>query len=104
MVDEPMNISSIVVKSAPGKADAVLEGLRASRLCEVHFHDSQGRIVVTIEGRDIEEEMEKLKTIQGMPFVVGAHLVYAYSEDEPVKDSSGASASGDAVPARLLEH
>ncbi len=103
MGDDPMNISSIVVKAAPGKGNAVLEGLRASGLCEVHFHDDQGRIVVIIEGRSIDEEMEKLKAIQALPSVVAAHLVYAYSEDELARDRDRISTSGNAVPAGLLD-
>ncbi len=102
MGDDPMNISSIVVKSAPGKADAVLEALRACGLCEVHFHDNQGRIVVTIEGQNIDEEMEKLKSIQALPFVASAHLVYAYSERELTQDIERIVTSGG-VPDTLLE-
>ncbi len=103
MDNEPMNISSLVIKAAPGKAEAVLEELRASGLCDVHFHDGQGRIVTTIEGRDIDEEMEKLKAIQGMPSVVAAHLAYAYSEDELARDMDRITASGHEVPAGLLD-
>ncbi len=102
MGDDPMNISSIVVKAAPGKGNAVLEGLRESGLCEVHFHDDRGRIVVTIEGRSIDEEMEKLKAIQALPSVVAAHLAYAYSEDEPMPDRAGIP-TRIAVPAGLLD-
>lgn len=99
-----MNISSLVIKAAPGKVEAVLAGLRASGLCEVHFHDALGRIVATIDGRDIDEEIEKLKAIQGLPSIVSAHLVYAYSEDELTRDIDRISASGNTVPARLLEN
>src|SRR5574337_1888546 len=77
-----MNVSSIVVKTSPDHMQTVLGLLESSDICEVHFHDEQGRIVVTIEGRDIEEEMQKLKQIQGMPHVISAGLAYAYSEKE----------------------
>ncbi len=103
MTDELLNISSLVVKAAPGKVDAVLKALRASGLCEVHFHDEAGRIVTTIEGRSIDEEMEKLKAIQALPCIVAAHLAYAYSEDELARDRDRISTSGNAVPAELQD-
>jgi nitrate reductase NapD len=78
-----MNISSLVVKVSPGSMDSVLAALSASDLCDVHFHDQQkGTIVVTIEGQDVGEEMDKMKEIEKMPHVLGAALVYAYSEAE----------------------
>lgn len=78
-----MNISSLVVKVSPGSMDSVLAALSGSDLCDVHFHDQQkGTIVVTIEGQDVGEEMDKMKTIEKLPHVLGAALVYAYSEAE----------------------
>ena len=52
-----MNVSSIVVKTLPEHVQSVIENLRSSDFCEVHFHDAAGRIVVTVEGEDISEEM-----------------------------------------------
>ena len=78
-----MNISSLVVKVSPGSMDSVLAALSGSDLCDVHFHDQQkGTIVVTIEGQDTGEEMDKMKAIEKLPHVLGAALVYAYSEAE----------------------
>ena len=78
-----MNVSSLVVKVLPGKMEAALAALAGSELCDVHFHDRQkGTIVVTIEGRDTGEEMERMKAIEKLPHVLGAALVYAYSEAE----------------------
>jgi periplasmic nitrate reductase NapD len=78
-----MNISSLVVKVLPVNIDPALETLRRSALCDVHFHDRQkGTVVVTIEGKDTGEEMDKMKEIEKLPHVLGAALVYAYSEAE----------------------
>jgi len=78
-----MNVSSLVVKVLPGKMEAALAALSGSELCDVHFHDRQkGTIVVTIEGRDTGEEMERMKAIEKLPHVLGAALVYSYSEEE----------------------
>jgi nitrate reductase NapD len=77
-----MNISSVVVRSAPENLGAVLESLRASGLCEVHFHDDSGKIIVTLEGDNIGEEMAKMRDIMNLPHVLSATLAYSYSEDE----------------------
>jgi nitrate reductase NapD len=98
-----MNVSSLLVKVAPANMDAALATLSGSGLCEVHFHDREkGSVVVTIEGRDTGEEMEKLRAIEKLPHVLGAALVYAYSEaelDEAVKKI--AEKRGKPVPDEL---
>jgi nitrate reductase NapD len=60
----------------------VVNNINEVDLSEVHFHDSDGKIVVTIEGESISDQMEKLKIIQGIPFVFSANLSYSYCEDE----------------------
>src|SRR3990172_1225997 len=79
---EVINVSGIVVKTAPENSGAVLAELRASGLCEVHFQDGTGKIIVTVEGRDIGEEMQKVKTIMKIHGVLSADLAYSYSEKE----------------------
>jgi nitrate reductase NapD len=78
-----MNVSSLVVTVLPVKMETALAALSGSGLCDVHFHDRQkGTIVVTIEGRDTGEEMDRMKAIEKLPHVLGAALVYSYSEEE----------------------
>jgi nitrate reductase NapD len=77
-----MNVSSIAVKTESGHLNDVVDKINQVDLCEVHFHDSDGKIVVTIEGESISDQMEKLKIIQGIPFVFSANLSYSYCEDE----------------------
>lgn len=77
-----MNISSVVVKSAPEYVEQVAALLNQSGQCEVYAHDEQGRIIVIIEGETTEEESQKLQTIQTLPHVLSAEMVYAFSESE----------------------
>ncbi len=77
-----MNVSSIVVKTLPENMESVISSINEIDLCEVHFSNAEGKIVVTIEGNSIQEQMESMKSIQGMPFVVSANLAYSYCEDE----------------------
>ena len=77
-----MNVSSIVVKTDQEHLQEVIDNINAVELCEVHFNDDEGKIVVTIEGENIDEQMQRMKKIQKIPFVVSANLSYSYTEDE----------------------
>ncbi len=76
-----MNISSIVVTTRPEHLEEVEAALLDSGLCDVHFKDEQGRIVVTVEGDDDGDESKKLKAIAELPHVAGAVFSYTYSDE-----------------------
>jgi nitrate reductase NapD len=49
----------------------------------VHFGDKEkGIIIITIEGECVEEEIEKLRQIEEMPFVISAEMHMSYCEEE----------------------
>ncbi len=77
-----MNVSSIVVKTTAEHLQEVMDNINKVDLCEVHFSDPEGKIVVTVEGESISEQMERMKVIQNIPFVFSANLAYSYCEDE----------------------
>ena len=77
-----MNISSIVVQTMPKFLDEVVESLKNCEACDYHLHDEKGRIIITIEGEDVSEELGKLKVIEAIPHVIAADMQMAYSEDE----------------------
>jgi nitrate reductase NapD len=77
-----MNVSSIVIKTVPDHLSEVINKINSINLCEVHFYNSEGKIVATIEGESIHVQMECLKKVQGIPFVLNANLMYSYCEDE----------------------
>ncbi len=77
-----MNISSIVVQCLPENLENVVESLNECEVCDYHFHDEKGRIIITIEGEDVSEELEKLKVIEATPNVLAADMQMSYSEDE----------------------
>ncbi len=100
-----MNVSSLIVKAEPRNVDAALAALAGSGLCDVFFHDRErGMIVVTIEGKDVGEEMDKMKAIERTPHVLSVALVYAYSEAELGEAVRKLAESGPAVPATLEGH
>ncbi|MBV5278418.1 MAG: chaperone NapD [Campylobacteraceae bacterium] len=78
-----MNISSIVIQAKSCHIDEIVEICKNSDFCDYHFHDKAiGKIVVTVEGDGIDEEMQKMKKIEKIPHVICADMMMAYSEDE----------------------
>ena len=77
-----MNISSIVVQTLPKFVDEVVEVLKKTPECDYHMHDEKGRIIITIEGEGVSEELEKLHVIEAIPHVIAADMQMAFSEDE----------------------
>ena len=77
-----MNISSVIIQTKPEFIQEVVTVVTNSRLCEYHFHDEKGRIIVTIEGEGIENEIQKLRQVQQLEHVISADMVFSYSEDE----------------------
>jgi len=77
-----MTLSSIVVQTKPKNLNEVIDIFKKSELCEYHLHDEKGRIIITVEGKNIEEEILKLQKIQKFPDVISAEMVYSYDEEE----------------------
>lgn len=96
-----MNISSIVVQTSPKYLDEVLENIKKCPECEYHLHDEKGRIIITIEGNGVKEELEKLRVIEAIPHVISADMQMAYSEDE-LDEHMEVLSNSDAVP-RILK-
>ena len=98
-----MNISSIVVQTLPKYLDEVVESLKNCDVCDYHMHDELGRIIITIEGSRVSEELKKLKVIEGIPHVMSADMQMAYSEEE-LSAHLEVLANADAVPKVLNEN
>ncbi len=93
-----MNISGVVVRTKPEHFKGVLKILEDTDFCDVHFHDKKDRVIVTIEGNSVDEEMHKMKQIQCIANVLSAELVYSYSEDELEKAKNLFEKQVDPVP------
>lgn len=81
-----MNISGILVQVRPEYIEDVIQAIKDSEHSDYHMHDENGKIVVTIEGEDVSEEIAKLNQLQKIPHVISADMMYAYSEDELDKE------------------
>jgi len=95
-----MNISSIVVKALPENVDIVIERLKESGVCDYHLHDPKGKIIVTIEGKDVEEDISKLVEIQIIQDVISAEMMMTYQEDQLDEEVKRLEAEG-VVPEML---
>ncbi len=95
-----MNISSIVVQTLPQNVDKVIQSLKDSGVCDYHLHDPKGKIIVTVEGKDVEEEIEKLVAIQILPDIIAADMMMTYQEDQLDEEIKKLDTQ-DAVPAML---
>jgi nitrate reductase NapD len=95
-----MNISSIVVQTVPKYLDEVVQSLKDCEACDYHMHDEKGRIIITIEGNGVSEELKKLKIIEEIPHVIAADMQMAYSEDE-LNEHMEVINNSDVVPKML---
>ena len=84
-----MNVSSIVVQAQPEYIDGLVEYFKTEDYVDYHFHDkATGKIIVTIEGEGVEEEIKKLVKIQQLSHVITADMMMTYQEelDEAIKE------------------
>jgi len=78
-----MNVSSIVVQARNEFIEGLVEEIKNCDFCDYHFHDvSIGKIIVTVEGEGVEEEMANVRKIEALNHVISADMMMAYSEDE----------------------
>ena len=78
-----MAISSLVIDAMPDSLEQVSEALAGYPGVEVHGIDrTTGRIVVTIEAKDIFTSKDIADSFIDIPNVVNVNLVYVNVEDE----------------------
>ncbi len=98
-----MNISSIVVQTRPEFLEEVIDSLKKSGVCDYHMHDELGRVIITIEGNGVQEELKKMKVIEAIPHIVSADMQMAYSEEE-LNEHISVLENSDAVPTVLNDN
>ncbi len=78
-----VNISSIVVQARSEFIEELVKKMKECDFCDYHFHDASiGKIIVTVEGEGVEQEMANVRKIEALEHVVSAEMMMAYSEDE----------------------
>ena len=69
-----MIISGVVVASRPEHLSKVSDEVNELPWAEVHFSDPEGRLVVILEARDLDESVDRMKALQALPLVSSAAL------------------------------
>ena len=82
-----MNISGVVVRAFPEKIQAVEDILLSMEGVEVHGHNDDGRMVVTIEQTNTREASDVILQMQNVPGVLSTMMIYHQFEDEHADDS-----------------
>ena len=78
-----MNISSIIVKARQENIEDVKKSIEKTGFCDIHFVDNEkGIIIVTIEGKTVEEEIQKVRILEALPKVISADMHMSYCEEE----------------------
>ena len=77
-----MNISGILVVVPPERLEEAIADLSLLPGVDVHHTDpATGRIVVTQEGETIGAEVDGLRQIKALPYVILAEMVYHQFEE-----------------------
>ncbi len=78
-----MNLSAILVITAPAEVEACMSLLDSLPNITVHHSDPvTGKIVLTQEAVSIDAEIEGLKRIKALAGVSMAEMIYHYFEDD----------------------
>jgi nitrate reductase NapAB chaperone NapD len=77
-----MTVSGIVMACRPEHLGDTAAAVNDLPWAEVHYTDADGRLVVTIEAKNVDESMDRLKELQGIPRVVMAELAQFVVEDD----------------------
>jgi len=74
-------ISGVVVATRPEHLSEISSAVDDLPWAEVHFSDPKGRLVVTVEASNLDESMERMKTLQALPRVLSAALAEFCSDE-----------------------
>lgn len=77
-----MNISSVVIRTRPEQLETVRGRVAALPGVEVHAATPEGRLVVTLEDTSVATAADTFIRLHNVDGVLGASLVYQYSDDE----------------------
>jgi len=70
-----MNLSAILVTALPDKLPGLNNQISLLPWAETHFHDEEGRLIVTVESMSIQEDQNYLRELQALPGTLSAEVV-----------------------------
>ncbi|RAX58234.1 hypothetical protein CCZ01_03955 [Helicobacter monodelphidis] len=75
-----MNISSVIVWFKEGCQQNIRQELAQIQGVECHQEEA-GKMIVTIQGENVSDEVKALRCIESLNGVISAEMVYSYSEE-----------------------
>ena len=87
-----MNYSGIAVGTTPEQLETLRKEIERLEWAQVHHDDGQGRLIITIEGNHMGEDIGRLKQIKQMPGVLFAEMVAHCCEEEEIPVQQGTDA------------
>lgn len=85
---EDFNVSGVVVMCQPEDIDRLWREMGQITNVECHYKEQSGKIIITIESENIDNEIKTLKRIEEIKGVMSAQMIYSYhsSELESMRD------------------
>lgn len=86
MKREEFHVSSLVVLAQPSRRHQLAEEIATLEGAEIHAVSEEGKLVVTLEGPSQRPIMAAIDTIQGLPGVLSAALIYHQFDEMDTED------------------
>ena len=86
MTREEFHVSSLVVLTQPDLRHALAERIATLDGAEIHAVSEEGKLVVTLEGPSQRPIMAAIDTIQGLPGVHSAALIFHQFDEMDAED------------------
>jgi nitrate reductase NapD len=83
-----MHISGAVVQIRPDRREVVGRTLAVMPGVEVHLGDAQGRLIVTVEGKDSNALVDTLTRVSDIDGVLSVAAVYHHFEAQGTEEMS----------------
>lgn len=79
---QDFNVSSLVVMCKGEDIQRLWEEIEKIPQTQCHYKDESGKIIVTIESSNVDEEIRTLKKIERLKGVISAQMIYTYHNSE----------------------
>ena len=83
---QEFHVSSLVVLTQPSLRHRLADQIAALEGAEIHAVSDEGKLVVTLEGPSQRPIMAAIDTIQGLPGVLSAALIYHQFDEMDAED------------------
>ena len=81
-MEEQMEFSTILVSLQPSRMEELTETVAQVEGVEIHYRDPAGRVLITLEGENTGQVVERLKSLKLLPGIISAEMVSHYFGDE----------------------